>query len=84
MFKITWNNEKVVNLSKMEVEMPNDKIDQLIDVLEKQEIEVNLTLRLWLDSQSLTINSAISQGTLALSAPLYAELFAAYLYRNEL
>lgn len=24
----------------MEVEMPNDKIDQLIDVLEKQEIEV--------------------------------------------
>lgn len=25
----------------MEVEMPNEKIDQLIDVLEKQEIEVS-------------------------------------------
>ncbi|KAG4068048.1 hypothetical protein HA402_011381 [Bradysia odoriphaga] len=46
----------------MEVEMPTEKIDQLIDLLEKQEIEA----------------------TMALSAQLYAELFAAYLYRNEL
>ncbi|KAJ6646475.1 COP9 signalosome complex subunit 8 [Pseudolycoriella hygida] len=49
----------------MEVEMACDKTDkteQLIDMLEKQEIEA----------------------TIAMSAQLYAELFAAYLYRNEL
>lgn len=65
-----------------------ENIDQLVSSLEKQELEVSLIQCLSHKNQSYDLNSNfpdLSQSPAGIATvEVYSELFAAYLYQNEL
>lgn len=64
--------------------MFSEKIEQRVYILEKQELEVNKFLRFLLIKFFNDFNFIVKAGSPGIPAPVYAELFASYLYRNDL
>lgn len=61
-----------------------EKVNQLIESLEDQELDVSESIRATVSSESCIPISLNCQAPNGLEASLYATLFSAYLYKGDL